>query len=201
MDVRLSLVELLLRFLGLMMFHFQSLQIISSPSGRIWNSLYNPSNTIIILFFNEYIMVNCIKSFFQINKNPCNIFIIIWVWTFSIIDMSALFVENSIGNQTVDCRSKLLVLGTCSAFCALVFVLFYWHLIRGRLVYSCYNSLNSFLKIGTTLAVLKVDGKTPWAKDLFINSESRMDIVFLICFMIFCGKLFESVLLLVLNLE
>ena len=36
----------------------------------------NPSNTIMIQFCNEYIMANCIKSFFQVNKNPCNIFII-----------------------------------------------------------------------------------------------------------------------------
>ena len=40
------------------------------------------------------------------------------------------------------------------------------------------RSLDSFLKTGTTLAVFKANGKIPWAKDLFINSESRRDIIF-----------------------
>ena len=60
-----------------------------------------------------------------------------------------------------------------------------------------HRSLDSFLKIGTTLAVSKADGKITCVKDLFISSESGRDIVFLICFMIFCSKLFGPVLLLV----
>ena len=53
------------------------------------------------------------------------------------------------------------------------------------------------MKIDTTLAVLKVDGKIPWVNDLFIDFESRRDIVFLICSIIFCGKLFVPMPLLV----
>ena len=37
----------------------------------------NSSKTIMIQIFNEYIMVNCIKSFFQVNKNSRNIFVIV----------------------------------------------------------------------------------------------------------------------------
>ena len=125
--------------------------------------------TPIIQFFNEYVMDNCIKSFFQVNKNPCNIYIIIWVWIFSVFDMSTLFVEHFNGNQIIDYRSKF-ILGTCLAFCVLVFLLFYWCLIRGRVV---HRRIDLLLKIDTTWAILRTVGKTPWVKHFFINSKSR----------------------------
>ena len=150
--------------------------------------------TPIIQFFNEYVMDNCIKSFFQVNKNPYNIYIIIWVWIFSIIDMSALFVQQFNRNQIIDYRSKFF-LGTCLAFCVLVFLLFYWCLIRGRVV---HRRIDLLLKIDTTWAILRTVGKTPWWNiHLLIQKVEPRYIAFLICFIIFCDKLFGPVLLLV----
>ena len=75
MDLRLSLVELQLRFIGLFTFHFQSLRIVSPPPPpplevRYERVFCNPTYTIMIQFFNEYIMVNCVKTLLWSN----------WVW-------------------------------------------------------------------------------------------------------------------------
>ena len=54
---------------------------------------------------------------------------------------------------------------------------------------------NDAAETAAHLAILKADGKFSWV--LFIDSESERNVVFLICFIIFCGKLFGPVLLLV----
>ena len=66
MDLRLSLAELQLRFIGLFTFHFQSLRIVPPlppPLQVRYERVFcNPSYTIMIQFFNEYIVVNCVKT-------------------------------------------------------------------------------------------------------------------------------------------
>ena len=70
-------------------------------------------------------------------------------------------------------------------------------MIKGRLVYSCYIEvlINSW-KLVLFVAILKVDGKIPLVKDLFVNLESEKNIHFYL-FTSLYGKLSGTMLLLV----
>ena len=155
-------------FLGCWGFIFNHCKLSPPHQVRCEPVFCNPSYTVIIKFFNDYITVNSIRSFLKSRETVATYLLSSnWVWIFSIIDMSASFVKQFNRNQIVD--YKFLVLGTCLAFCSLVFLLFYWCWIRGRVV---HRRIDLLLKIGTTWAILRTVGETPWVKHLFINSKS-----------------------------
>ena len=111
------------RFLGLLIGHFQLLKTVSSPSCRHEPVFCNRSNTIMTQFFNEYIMVMCIKSFFQSSKIPAtHLLSSNWAWILFMTDMSTLFVKQF--RWKPNCRLKQHVCSRNSFIGGLVFLLF-----------------------------------------------------------------------------